>query len=482
MASTREIRTLVCAAAAAAITVTGAVVVIAHADGDGTRKITGTVDAAPGLGWSLDAASIAGQDSGVFRNPRFGSEYDSGTPGFIDNGDVLAVMVALSDDGMTLHDAQMVGVDADTGQVRWESPADGLSGCAHEAVDGMLVCFTPSWADDPALLGYDLATGEVTRTPTEWGIFAIGGAHGRLYVAEGDVESDDVRLHAGTVTEPDAHFTQAFEMGTVWEDMYMFDPMDLTHGQGVLTLSGDLAGFDLDTGRETWAAEVAGCSHSAATRGALVLRHHVECDGYRITGSDVLDRGGDVLAVTDRAITHSLVIDDPADETIPVLLGDGGVDRRTGERLWSSPDLMSSPREADSYNANTHLGTAVAILGDVALLRDHGAHTTTGLDLRTGTRLWQHVSDRFGAVEDWDGHVVVQSDSTGLWALDVRTGDTVWDIPFLAVDDDPDALDGVGQFRAHGDERYLYTSNRTMIDLRPLPRVAGLSRRGTRRG
>ncbi|MBM4532684.1 lipase, partial [Rhodococcus hoagii] len=45
----REIRDLLAAAAVAVVTVTGAVVTVAQAGDDGTRKITGTNDAAPGL-------------------------------------------------------------------------------------------------------------------------------------------------------------------------------------------------------------------------------------------------------------------------------------------------------------------------------------------------------------------------------------------------------------------------------------------------
>lgn len=70
----REIRNLLAAAAVAVVTVTGAVVTVAQAGDDGTRKITGTNDAAPGLGWSVDAAAMHGQAFAEFRDPRTGSD------------------------------------------------------------------------------------------------------------------------------------------------------------------------------------------------------------------------------------------------------------------------------------------------------------------------------------------------------------------------------------------------------------------------
>jgi outer membrane protein assembly factor BamB len=136
--------------------------------------------------------------------------------------------------------------------------------------------------------------------------------------------------------------------------------------------------------------------------------------------------------------------------------------------VWSAPDLVSVPREPDEYNANTRLGTVRAVLGDVALLSDHTARTETGIDLRTGTVLWQSVFERSGTMLGHTGDLVVQSGYTGLWALDLRTGDLVWDIPFRAVNDDPDALGDGGTLSARPGDRYVYASARSMIGLRPL--------------
>lgn len=459
MSSIPGLRGVILAATAAVITSAGAVVVMMQ-PADATRKITGTAESAPGLAWSVDAAATNGTTTAEFRDPVAGTEYDVGGPGFIDAGDTLVTVLGASNGNMPLRDPMMVGIDAETGAVRWRAPAAHLDACARTPVDGRVVCFIAPSTEPPALVGYDIASGKVTRTPTDWNIFALATTGNRVYVAEGDVESDDVRVHAGTLADPAADWTRPFAMGTTW-DSVATDVLDVSHGQGLLTLGAQLAGFDLGTGAPTWTADLAGCSSIAVTTAALVVRIHSDCSGP--TGSDILDRTGRVITTTDNKGAHSLSIDQPTDDTIPVLLADGAHDRRTGNLVWTSPDLMTKPDNGNPVN-----GTATAILGDVALLEDVVAHTMTGLDMRTGHRLWQIQTKRSGTVKAWDGHVVVQSDFTGLWAIDPKTGDPAWDIPFLAVDKTPDALTGSGQLTTHDNGHYTYAATHTMIGLRPL--------------
>ncbi|MFQ6394521.1 PQQ-binding-like beta-propeller repeat protein [Nocardia sp. KC 131] len=464
MTSIPGLRNLVLAAAAAVITSAGAVIVLLNPD-DSTRKITGTNDSAPGLAWSVDAAATYGRGFAEFRDPASGTEYDMGGPGFVDAGDTLVTVIGVSNGGMSLQGPMLVGIDAATGAQRWQTPAADLGGCGSTPVDGRLVCFTSA----PELIGYDIATGKITRTPTDWNIFAIATADDRVYLAEGDVESDDVRVHAGTLADPDAYWSRAFTMGTAWEDLPA-NALEVSHGQGVLALGADLAGFDRASGDPRWTVGLDGCSDATETSGALVVRIRTECRGYRIVGSDLIDRTGRTIATTDSEIAHTLSIDLPVDETIPVLLGDSAHDRHTGNRMWTSPDLISTPRETNDHNVDATVGTATAILGDVALLRDTVAHTTTGLDMRTGHRLWQAETDRSGTIHGWDGHTVVLSDYTGLWAVNPWTGETVWDIPFLAVNADHAAITDGGRLAAHRSGRYTYACARTMIGLRPLNR------------
>lgn len=462
----REIRNLVLAATAAVVTVTGAVVTVAHAGGDGTRKITGTDDAAPGLGWSLDAATMHGQPFAEFRDPRTGSEFDWSNPGFVVVDDVIVTIVGVSHGEMRLTDPVMVGIDAASGEVRWQSPADDLGGCASTPVDGRIVCFSAPLAADPALVGFDVRSGEIVRTPTDWMVFALDAVDDHIYVAEGNIEDDDVRLHAGTLTDPEALWSQPFAMGSVWEDD-LSEALDVSHGQGVLMLGADVAGFDLHTGRTTWTTRLEDCSRITPSAGGVVVRFRTDCNGYRVTGSDALDRSGRTLASVDSPAAQSPSFDRPVDETVPLLLGDGAYDRRTGELVWTSPDLVAA-READEYNPSTTVGTAAAVAGDVVLLRDRG--TSTGLDLHTGDRLWQRDERPIGTVQALDGGRALTIEGAGIEAVDTTTGETVWQAPFSAIDDDPDALTSNGMLAAPHPDHYVYASARTMLGLRPLPR------------
>lgn len=171
---------------------------------------------------------------------------------------------------------------------------------------------------------------------------------------------------------------------------------------------------------------------------------------------------------TEGAGAQNLSLDHPADESLPLLVGDGAYDRRTGERVWTSPDLVAA-REPDEYNSDTVRGTAVAVAGDVAILRP-GAQTMSGLDLRTGERLWTHDDKRFGTVAALDGPSLLTIDGDGIRAVDTGTGESLWDTPFRKIDDDPDALASDGMLAAPHPGHYVYASSRTMIGLRPLPR------------
>ncbi|WP_338758204.1 PQQ-binding-like beta-propeller repeat protein [Nocardia vulneris] len=462
MRSVPGLRGLILAAVAAVLTTAGAVYVLTQ-PADEVRKITGTAAAAPGLAWSV-AAATRGDDGLEFRDPVAGTEFDVGGPGFIDAGDTLVTVTGAANGDMALRDPMLVGLDAKSGAVRWRAPAPGLRGCAAAPVDGRIVCYANA-SEASELIGYDLGSGKTTRTPTPWLVFALATLGDRVYVAEGDVESDDVRVHAGTFADPQASWSRDFTLGTAWEDL-SGDALTVTDGQGVLALGAGLAGFDLDSGAPTWTAELNGCSRASGVRGALVQRVHTECSGYRVTGSDLLDRTGRVIATTDQAATQSLSIDSPADDTVPVLLADSARDRRTGAVVWTNSDLVTAARGSETGNTTT--GTAIAVVGAAALLRDDQAHTMTGLDMRTGHRLWQVRAERYGTAAAWDGQVVVLSDATGLWAVDPKTGATVWDIPFTTVDATPDALSGGGQLRARTTGHFLYASARTLIALRPL--------------
>ena len=162
---------------------------------------------------------------------------------------------------------------------------------------------------------------------------------------------------------------------------------------------------------------------------------------------------------------HTLAVDRPADSTIPVLLGDGAYDRTTGELRWTSPALVSTPRvdTAESYGPNTTQGTAVAVLGDVALLRDYEGKTEAALDLRSGERLWQRHSDSYGTVVVAEGDTAVLLESDVLRAENVRSGEELWVLPLQTVIDDDSW--GSTPVVAASSSRLVYLTSGTMVGL-----------------
>ncbi|GCE41466.1 Pyrrolo-quinoline quinone [Rhodococcus wratislaviensis] len=477
----KSTRNLWAAALVAVVTVAGAVItVIVHeptpqqeVNIPGLSGFTTNPDPpeaspdAPAAEWSLDAAATYDRRFAVFRNPAYGSGFDSGEPGFVDAGDTLVTMIGLVNQQTSgLDETRLVGVDADTGTVRWHTPVESLGGCADSLAAGRMVCYTTPYEDTPTILAVDTENGSVTRTPTDWTILALTAADDWLYVMEGDPESDDIRVHSGIPTDPDTRWSQRFDVGAAWEDAFGGHLMSTDHGQGVLELGGEVAGFDLASGSPTFTRTLPDCTQSArATEGGVVVRVHSDCSLSKVLGSEAVDRTGRVLAASEVEAVHTLAVDRPTDTTIPVLLGDGAYDRATGELLWTSPDLVSTPRvdTPESYGPNTTQGTAVAVLGEVALLRDYEGKTETALDLRSGERLWHRDSDSYGTVVAADGDTAVTLDSDVLRALDVRSGDELWVLPLQTVIDD-DAWDSTPVVAA-ADTRLVYMTSGSMVGL-----------------
>ncbi|MFC9993526.1 PQQ-binding-like beta-propeller repeat protein [Nocardia sp. NPDC127526] len=463
MTTTPGLRGLVFAAIAAVLTSAGAVAVLMQ-PADPLRKITGTNDAAPGLAWSVDATALLGAAAAEFRSPLHGTEFDFGDPGLIRAGATLVTVAGIADEDSSLRDATMFGIDADTGRTRWRAPAANLGGCAAVPLDGELVCFANSPSDSLELVGYDLDTGIVARTRLDWYPFALAVTDGRLFIAEGDVESDDVRVHSGTRADPDRYWSHQFAMGAGWEDL-PFDALDVTHGQGLFALGADIAGFDLTSGATTWTTGLDGCSRFVVTEPGLTERVNITCPDYHVTGTDVFDRTGRIIATTDHTATHTLTLDEPTDDAIPLLLADTARDRRDGAIRWTNPDLLYSEPEADG--STIVRGAAIAVLDDTAILRDPFTRTTSGLDLRTGETLWRKVAARDGTLRAHGAGHAVFSDATGLWSLDLRTGETRWDIPYLAINSDPAALTDPSMIISTGTDRFALASDRTLLGLRP---------------
>ncbi|MBJ8341066.1 PQQ-binding-like beta-propeller repeat protein [Antrihabitans sp. YC3-6] len=451
---------LLAAAMTAALTVAAAVVSVSYAlavDGrPATTHIPGTTDAAPGIAWTLDAPTLLDHKYAAFRNPTVPTHFDSGEAGFTDFGDVFVTMAGLPNHRSGNFDrATMIGVDAEDGSVLWRADAGSIGGCSERPAAGKFVCYSSSFEDDQMFVTFDLNDGEVTRTPTEWDIFGLDTFEDRVYTIEGNVEDNDVRVHAGTVDDPDAYWSKAFDIGAGWEEIAFGKTITTKNGAGLIDLGRAAAGFELESGTQTWTAGYPDCSEDVTFAGDLLQRVRRDCDDYSVKGVDLLDPSGEVVISTQQRFTQSLEEAEPTDDSVPIIVGDSGFDRRTGEKLWTSSLLVSDP---DGDNPN---GTAFAMFGDVVLVRDPQNQSVSGIDARTGNRLWtQEVRSSDGYA--FDGRNVVAFDDL-LRATDIRTGEQAWEIPVDAmVESDRDSP----RILRETDQSLIYATNATLISLR----------------
>ena len=451
---------LIAAAAVAVVTVTAAgFVMVDHHTSPTTKKITGTTADTPGLAWSLDAAEYLGRPFADFSDPRDGSSYNSGTPGFVLAGDTLVTLAGVPTEGYELDDAVMIGVDAEDGTVRWQAPAADLQQCSGEPLDGKLYCFT--MGEGYELVTYDIESGESARRPIEESVFGLTTTEDTLYVVEGNAEDNEVRVHSGTYDDVSANWTQSFDIGGVWEEVFGRDILTVTDGVGLVKTGIEMAQFNAQSGAELWKTDDY-CLYAASLEsGGVVMQANTDCEAYN-TVTEQLLRGpdGKVLATARSRVAQNPVLEDPSDTDGPIILGDAAYDRATGERLWANADLATDEQ-------GSQYGAVTAVVGDVVYLRDPAKTTASGIDLRTGRQLWQRNSEESFTPTAADGSVIVGEDRVALTALDVSTGRVVWMAPFAAIDADPETFASGGAVEAYGDG-WIFSSDRRIIGLEPL--------------
>ncbi|AEF39414.1 PQQ-binding-like beta-propeller repeat protein [Hoyosella subflava] len=100
----------------------------------------------------------------------------------------------------------------------------------------------------------------------------------------------------------------------------------------------------------------------------------------------------------------------------------------------------------------------MAILGDVALLRDGAGETEAAIDLRTGALLWHRPLVVWVDMIAFDGRNVLFAGSDAVRAVELRTGSTAWELRHpdgetspasIAVTDDGFALMSPGAMTAY---------------------------------
>jgi outer membrane protein assembly factor BamB len=454
---------LIAAALVATVSVSGAVLVIAGSGDESGHEVAVGESAAPAaapesgdtpdVGWTLDAAETFGRSFAAFRDPRYGSEFDSDTPGFIDGGDTLVTLIGLPNPrGYSLDRAVMLGIAAKDGEVRWRAEADNLGGCAGVPLNGKVVCYTNGADGRSAIVSVDVETGAPTRTESDWMILAVAADGGRIFLAEGNPEDYDVEVHAGTPADPDMFWTTRFDVGAAWEDAFG-QMLSVEHGVGVLELGGHTVGFDLESGRQTWTRETPECVGSVhITQPGVVAMARTDCEQGRVLGAEAVDTDGRVIASSEGQTSVRLEIDDPSADA-PLILGDAAYGRRGGERIWTAAELRD--------------GRVTAIAGDTVLVRLNESAEDVGLDARTGEVRWRRdTDDSSDTPAVFDGRAVIAVGSTALTATDIRSGGRDWTMPFTAIVDEDRSASGSPTVRGSG-EVLVYTSDRSMAGLTP---------------
>lgn len=454
--------TLIVAGLVAVVTVSAAAFVVAQDRATTIKRILDASPGAPGMAWTTDV-SESGLDGAVFADPRTGSMFSWGAGAFrID--DTLLTLAVVPDD-LTTSTAVMMAVDAVTGAVLWTEPADDLAACADQPLDGLLVCQIPTFGEHPGLLTFDVATGESHHYESAPDIFAATVANGSVYVAEGNLEDADVVLHRVTLDDYDADWSVGLDVWAGWEDQYA-DQLVVGEDSGHFDLGGDFTTFDAQTGNGLWSTDILDDCLIAQYRtlGDVSVASNFDCDGDSsiVTGTTAYSSDGTVLATSSGPAIHYLSIDEPSDVSVPVVLGDGAFDRRTGEQVWRS-EKLTALQPATEWTEETVRGTLVAVVGDVGVLS--GDEQLSGIDLRSGEPLW--TTERTGSILARDGDRLLVSGGGELNAVDVHTGEQLWSAEFSKMTPDRSTTFDTA-VDAH-DGTYLLQSGSTLARLEPLP-------------
>ncbi|OZD58357.1 hypothetical protein CH263_24135 [Rhodococcus sp. 06-1059B-a] len=455
----RSAWTLAAAAVFAAVTVTAAGVVLFQHTPPTAKKITGTDDGTPGLAWSFDVATALDRPWAELVDPRAGVVFPNNAPSAIEVGDTLVSAAGVNRDGYSLEDPVMIGIDANTGELRWQTPAAAVSQCSDTPLDGKIVCYAA--AEKYEIVTFDAESGDVERRPVDESVFAVAVADDTLYVVEGDAENYDVRVHAGTVDDLSATWVRQFEAGGGWEEIFSGAALSVRDGIGLVGTVWQSATFDARTGEELTGVEPDLCiTSSRLVTGGVVVQNQVECTTYDSVTEVLRAPEGQDLARVDSGAVHNPYVDSPTDATVPVVLGDSGFDRETGEKLWTYPPLIQDV-------GGQAVSALVAVIGDIGLLRDPATSSTSAIDLRTGEELWRRDEPSSLNPSGFSDSIAVGEDGEALLALDMRTGETLWRAPFDAIVDTDVDTSWWGTAIPRGED-WIYVSAGTVLGLTPL--------------
>ncbi|MDI6626551.1 MAG: hypothetical protein QME72_02400, partial [Rhodococcus sp. (in: high G+C Gram-positive bacteria)] len=194
-------RRLAVTAAVAFVSVGAAVALVATGPHD-TEPPAAQTPTSPGAVWTLDATDVLGNPFATFDDP-VGGRFGEVEGGVIDADDIIVAKAGLiNQETDEFEQSQLIGFDAATGLVRWKTPSDGIESCSSHVLDTLLLCRSTD-----QIVTIDSATGTATRHDTDWNIFSVGTDGEDLYVVEGEKDGYTVRIHRGTIDDPDASWS-----------------------------------------------------------------------------------------------------------------------------------------------------------------------------------------------------------------------------------------------------------------------------------
>ncbi|GGF37464.1 hypothetical protein GCM10007298_36510 [Williamsia phyllosphaerae] len=452
---------LIVAAVAAVLTVTAAVVVVmdrSSPTSSSVRAGAGTHTDAPGVAWSLDAATYLGRSFGEFSDPRGGASYRSGNPGLLLAGDTLMTIAGSPTDQYVLGDAVMLGIDPANGSVRWKAPAADIEECSPTPLGGKLYCYAIGGGTGSTIVTYEIDSGLTARRPIAENVFGLTTTSETLYVAEGSLDENDVRVHSGSYSDVSSNWTHGFDIGGDYEGIYETDNvLTVIDGVGLIRTGSEMAQFAAGSGAELWRTSDYRVQDARLAPGGVLVQSNTDgSTGGKVSEQVLRGPDGKILASTrSTAVQRVSNQNDEDDADAPILLGDAAYDRSTGKRLWAGKDLV----------AGQDIGAVTAIAADTVYLRDSDM-SETGIDLRTGKRRWRNDKTEHFQPLASAGTVVLGNDGSALTAFDIRSGRTRWTAPFSALDPDPDTFSSGGAAEAYGDG-WIFSSDRRMIGLAP---------------
>jgi outer membrane protein assembly factor BamB len=382
-------------------------------DGSGgpvAGQLRGTFPENPTVGWRLDGDTVF--DLAEFVRPdRTANVYS--VPGFIDLGDTLVTSAILP---QTDRPATLVGIDAESGAVRWTAHVGFKPVCATATVDGLLPC-----------VGEEVVFGADSGPPPKVSFVRMsdGAIDHQIAVSEhvGAVEVHDSAVY--TMASDYGQMVRTITRGTAddleadWIRTY-----PLTEDGAGCPASGDtlIDGVDGDivyTGNDGGLAVASASDGDPLTQRQMVDLKVFGAQGFTarvchpqdpsVVTTSVVDTEGHTLRTVEgtKRVADPWLVEPSAE--LPYIIGPTAYNFASGEELWTAS------------GSDLHLHTVV---GDT-VLGDLNGGKLAAFDLKTGEQLWTS-RHRVHRPELSDGQRIMVTTDAGLVAVDLATGEDLW--------------------------------------------------------